>query len=310
MQNAGEQPSLQSFFPSLERARRAIPNLFVLRGFFGREIDLWEHAPREERKLSAIVFLAHALRRSRWSQSIELSKRLYDTYPRGEPPVPTVLADRSYHGLVDGRTGTEQRCTRCNVKSGWGACEICTGTGKVSLTVTDEGSILVDCTHCQAGLTRCSTCEGTGQSVRAHVQFIEDKTIAIRRAYFPSLPPAITKVLRAHIDATDNPPLCLEFDAQPALVQSAYRGAATVREPDFHGYAFGGALELVLAGKEELGRFDGLVKEQLWTFGWPLSWLVYDVGHETIGVVLFVRSDGSIAAAVAPEHGEGTLVCR
>jgi hypothetical protein len=309
MPNAGEQPSLQSFFPSIELARAAIPKLSALRGFFGKEIDLWQHAPREERKLAAIVFLAQALRRSRWSKPIELSKRLYDRYPRGEPSVPVVLVDQSYHCLLDGGIGSEQKCTRCSVmKSGWAACDICTGTGKVSVTTIDEGAILVDCTHCEAGLTRCTTCEGTGRSVRADVHFIEDKTIAIRRTYFPTLPAAIVKVLRAHIDATLNPPACLEFDAQPALVESAYRGAATVRVPDFHGHGFGGALEQVLAGKDELGRFDGLVKEQLWTFGWPLSWLVYEVGGETIGVALFMQSDGSIAAAVAPERGEGTFV--
>ncbi len=306
MANAGDETNVQSFFPSVELARAAIPKLSVVRGFFGTEIDLWQHAPREERKVAAIVFLAQALRRSRWSKAVELSKSLYDRYPRGEPSVPAVPIDQSYHCLFD--DGTEQRCSGCSVmKLGWAACAICSGTGKV-VSRNDDATVLVECRNCEAGLTRCTTCEGTGQTVRAHVHFIDDKTIALRRTYFPTLPSTIVKVLRGHIDATLNPPPCLEFDAQPALVESAYRGAATVRAPDFHGHGFEGALEQVLAGKEELGRFDGIVKEQLWTFGWPISWLVYEVGGETIGVALFMQSNGAIAAAVARERGEGAFV--
>ena len=55
----GTFPSIGALHPPairLERARQAIPKLSALRGFFGREIDLWQLAPREERKLSAIVF--------------------------------------------------------------------------------------------------------------------------------------------------------------------------------------------------------------------------------------------------------------
>jgi hypothetical protein len=89
---------------------------------------------------------------------------------------------------------------------------------------------------------------------------------------------------------------------QPRVLESAYRGTAAVRTPDFHGFEYGDAFARTLEAIETMRHDASIVALENSCFAVPLLWLVYgDAGDApaTSHVVVIAQPDGSLAAVSA-----------
>lgn len=126
-----------------------------------------------------------------------------------------------------------------------------------------------------------------------------DAARCIRYAYVPEVPFGIENGLADLLDPTGfAPPEALRFNPEPVSAAGPYR-AAPVSAPDFHGHAFGKALDqarAVLARWRRSERDRGEVEVQTWA--WPFLWISFGrlLARREVGLV--VRPDHDLHAFV------------
>ena len=211
-------------------------------------------------RLAVILLEADLLRRDTWEQEVELSTALYERYPQEQPPPAADFRDRAYQLVDPARPTRRQRCSSCFLSPGKTLCARCAGTGR------DPDSL--PCT-CEDGYRACSTCDGSGSTVRATVRHVNDHAVRVRRTFVPEAGAPLARLLEAALEAMGEPPAALRFELQASLVASPYRDAAAVREPDFHGHRFDDALPAALAAVAELARYASVVKQDVRAYAWP-----------------------------------------
>jgi hypothetical protein len=250
-----------ALLPTLERARAlAIAPMAV--GETKDDIGaLLARDPAESRALAAIVFVADVLRRETWEEDVELAPPLFDRYPREMPPPPEDFRATGYQ-LIDSTAAQRRRCGNCFLSPGTVICTRCFGQRRAD----DEGP----CRYCNGDVVICSMCDGAGETVRAKLRHINDHPVSIRRAFFPAIPDAVREKVERHVDPTHAPPESHLVALQANVVESAYRGASAVRAPEFHGHAFGAALEAAIDAATEVERYTNAVKREVRAYAWPI----------------------------------------
>lgn len=242
---------------------------------------------------AAIILQADAVRREQWDDDVDMSERLYKAFPRGMLPPPQVAQETSYKIIPDDAVAKRMTCTACAITKGRVLCSMCGGTGFYTV-----GDSVDPCLACgQSGMSICDVCEGTCVALTTKVRYITDRPIRVRRAFVPTL-----GKFKSRIETLVDPSAAWDarytFEPQPQVVASAYRGAAAVREPDFHGYFFGDALGLVLQAVADLSVDRGVAAQQSRCFAAPILWLEYPA----LDVVLVTQPDGALKEITAT-HG-------
>jgi hypothetical protein len=232
-------------------------------------------APREIFGVAALVLQVDGVRRSAWSAKTELAVPLFETYPRGDAPLPEIAADACSYKLIDVTAPTEtRRCSSCTIRPGFAPCAVCVGNGGGSDTNT-----FAVCDACAGeGFLRCSTCGGTTHVVACSIRYVNDAPVRIRRVIMPAVHAAIRPFVEARIHADAGWSDAHAFDPEPSLVASAYRGASAVRNPeDFHGFFFGDALGECYSARSE--ATTGLARFAARTYAIPVLWTVTGDEH-------------------------------
>ena len=246
--------------PTPERVRAEVGEGFAPERLFG---------------VAALVLQVDGVRRNTWSDEVELSRQLFDAFPRDHVPVPDLGPERSYKVIDDTVTAFERRCSSCVVRPGKSPCTVCLGTGAGS-----EGDRYQDpCGACRGeGFLSCSTCGGSTRVVACSVRYVNDAPIKVRRALVPEVERKLRSFLEAAIDPAASWPDALVFDPEPSLVGTAYRGASAVRAtPDFRGFFFGDAVTRCLAAREEAS--SGLARFVQRVFAIPVLWTIKGEHH-------------------------------
>jgi hypothetical protein len=263
-------------------------------------------APTRTFAAAAIVMQLRGIRRSEWLDEVDMPAALYQGFPRGLPPRPTSVVTRTSYKLIpDDAASREGPCTHCAVTGGGGVfCPTCKGSGRAM--IGDES--FAACFACAGtGRIACSTCDGTMRVVHTTVRYVDDQPIAVDLEFVPHLEPRISRKIEDAIEPSHAWPDALRFDPQPQVVATAYRGASSVREPDFHGFFFGDAMPRALAALGQVGVENGIVAHEARCFAVPILWLVWEranASHETdpakriaVQVAFVARPDGSFATA-------------
>jgi hypothetical protein len=264
--------------PSLDRARNEIE--------WNEEIGTTLAAnPTQAYVGAAIVLQVDGIRREQWDDEVDMSERLFRAFPRGMIPAPRIDLEMSYKIIPDDAVAKRATCTECSITHGRVFCPMCGGTGARTMDQTID-----PCFNCSSsGMVTCGACEGTGVALTTKVRYVSDRPIQLRRTFVPTLGKFRSRI-ESLIDASARWDERFGFEPQPQVVASAYRGAAAVREPDFHGFFFGDALPLALQAVADLSVDRGIAAQQSRCFAAPVLWLVYPNVH----VVLVTRPDGSL----------------
>jgi hypothetical protein len=225
-------------------------------------------APIESKKLAAIVLAADVVRRDVWEEEVDLAPALFDRYPRDMPPTPDDFRAAGYQLVVSSQAAHRRACTNCFLSPGSVICARCFGLGR-----TDEGSV---CQYCNGEKVVCAACDGAAETVRTTLRHVNDRPLAIRAAFFPALPKPIQGEIQRHIDGTRPPRESHRFALEANVVQSAYRGASALVAPEFHGHAFGDALDGALAAARELDRYANVVRRDVRAYAWPFLVLRFE----------------------------------
>ena len=217
--------------------------------------------PVETRKLAGIVLHADVLRRESWEEEVELPPALFERYPTSTPDVPEHFRAEGYQ-LIDASRGAKHaKCKNCFLSPGTILCTRCFGQ-----PTPDEGT----CVYCNGAPVTCTMCDGSGETVRATLRHVNDRPVAVRRAFVPALPEAVAALVAAVVDASVTPPAAQQFALQANVVESAYRGASALRAPEYRGHQFGEALDAALAAERELDRYTDVVKREVRAYAWPI----------------------------------------
>lgn len=234
---------------------------------------------------AAIILQVDAIRREQWDDEVELSERLFQAFPRGMIPAPHVNVEASWKIIPDDAVAKRAPCTECAVTRGLVFCPGCGGTGHQ--TMNDQLSTCFNCSG--RGQVVCGACEGTCVALTTKVRYVNDKAVQLRRAFVPQL-----GSYKARIEALVDPSASWDprfvFEPQPQVVASAYRGAAAVREPDFHGFFFGDALARTLEAIAEISSDRTIAAQASRCFAAPVLWLVYP----PLNVIVVTQPDGSL----------------
>jgi hypothetical protein len=283
--DSGDSPrdDAQAFLPSLERLRSEASG--ASKGDDetpppSAAMDLLARGPTEQGRYSAIVLAADFLRRERWTQDVDISTDLYERYPRQPPGTPEAFRNVGYQYLEGDVAAQPQRCRSCFLTRGKIMCNRCGGTGQ---------GFGGPCT-CEYGYMKCTTCDGSGESVRARIVHLND-THASTRSVFTSRELAPFQGGIEQLVKLDEPPSGLRVPLEARVAVSAYRGATAARDAEFHGYAYGSALEAALDAVDKLRRED-VVKEDLRAYAWPVLLVRIDVDAGPLVVGLVVDPGG------------------
>jgi hypothetical protein len=212
--------------------------------------------------MAAVLVAIDALRREAWSSSVEISQAVLDRLPQDMPGPPNSPRESSFQ-VLDTNLGTRaQRCTSCGVTDGKVLCIVCGGD--------EEG-----CASCEEGWIPCSACDGTAQTFRATIRHVTDRAVRLRQVFVPRSVPQIEQAFERWLDPDRDPPPALRIDLQPTLVQSAYRGAEAVGEPEFFGHRFGDAVDRAVKSVKDFEGVDGIVFRDVRAYAYPFFWLRY-----------------------------------
>jgi hypothetical protein len=246
--------------PTPERVRNELGEAFAPEKLFG---------------VAALVLQIDGVRREAWADDVELSKPLFDAFPRGAILPPEVGVERRFKLIDDAAPTREQRCSTCIIRPGFSPCTVCMGTGAGSHGGRHEDP----CGGCEGeGFLKCETCNGTTTVVACSVRYINDHPTKLRRTLVPGVDRKLRPYLEASIDPTWGWPAAHVFDPAPNLVGTAYRGASAIRTTtDFHGFFFGDAIAHCLAAREEASA--GLARFVDRVFAVPVLWTVTGERH-------------------------------
>lgn len=247
----GASPTL----PTLEAARAADP-------------DLPGVEPSELRALAALTLAARLQRRDVRVESIEVAPGRLASLPTEPPPLPSEFVDATH--VVLGAVTERRRCTLCGVAPGWVACPFCSLGG---------------CHECGfKGWLRCTACDGACEVAVVDARYVEDRALAVRLTFTPTLPPAVEALVRLGIDDAVDPPPSLRVELDAASAFAPYRAAAeTTTEAGFQGHAFEDAFEHARAGLASLRAGGEIALEEIVTWARPFLVVTFpEVGEVAV----------------------------
>ncbi len=269
-----------------ELVRPFLPTLQAVRGNEELAARLPSEEPSHVYGAAAIVIQIDGIRRESWTDDVELSERLFASYPRGSPPAPDRNTWGSYKLIDDEVPARRQKCMMCILQPGFSTCVACGGTGRVGEFTQCE---------CTTGFVQCTTCEGTQATIGARVRYVNDSQVRLRHLFVPQLPKTLRSHLEQGIDPSAQYPESLRFDPEPTMVGTAYRGASTVREPDFHGFFFGEALGDATRSISEVTR--DVIGVEARAYGVAILWLVYERIGTATHLGFFINPEGKLTYA-------------
>ncbi len=234
-------------------------------------------------QVAAIVLQLDGVRREEWSDDVELSPKLFERFPRGEPPAPNEAtvrwdAERSYKLLDDRKPFRPSQCMNCVIRPGSVPCPTCGGNGTIG-----SGDTRIQCLACRGeGSITCSVCDGERRTIACSVRYVNDRPIHIRQLFVPQVHDSLRPMLAAMIDPSVIWPSEQAFDPAPSLVASAYRGASAVRAADeFQGWYFGAARDAALIARDAILRSEaaGLARVEQRFYAIPVLWIIHESGQ-------------------------------
>jgi hypothetical protein len=285
---------VERFLPTVERARAMGP-IVVDRGWLRSDLNLWETTIARVEHIAAIAMLGRMLRRDAWSDDEELSamhwQRLSASPRSGEPP----FAVAQYTRIL--ATYGAGPCSHCIPGSpGRSACAHCAGSGFTFLYSSDQGSTQIPCYFCVGGVVGCTHCEGTGQTVRAKVEYVEHKVEPWASVVMPDVPPKASLWLHDELEASMQRPEALRFPLDRMLDTGPYRAASMQREPEFRGYRFHGSFERARAALQEItGRAD-IIKSEYLSYAIPILWITFEESGRAFDAAFITDERGSMRA--------------
>jgi len=269
---------LTVILPSLDRARAELVGDDELARIIATD-------PSRAFAAAAIVLHSDGVLREQWDDDVEMSDALFARFPRGLAPAPAAAnANATYKFIPDDAIARRGPCTHCSITRGKVFCPTCDGAGTVM-----SGDVPIGCAACASvGMIPCPNCDGSAVCVSVKVRYVSDKWLTIRRLFVPNLGPLRSKV-EPLIDPSDVWPAEHVFEPQPQVVASAYRGASSVREPDFNGFFFGDALGQAISAIGELA--SGSTRT---CFAVPVLWLVWEGLERVVHVGLVAQPHGGV----------------
>jgi hypothetical protein len=235
------------------------------------------------------------LRRESWEQEVELAPPAFERYPTTTPPVPEDFRAAGYQ-LVDAARGTTRgKCKNCFLSPGTIICTRCFGNAD-----GQDGP----CVYCNGMPVTCSVCEGSGETVRATLRHVNDRPVAVRRAFLPALPDSVAADIAAIVEPGGER-ASRQFALQANVVESAYRGASALRAPEYRGHQFGVALDAALQAERELDRYTDVVKREVRAYAWPILVLRVE-DSRWIAVLDDANGTLKIVGVDSPEAGRTT----
>lgn len=276
--------------PERDAAEAAAAKLEVARGsWFRRSSTLAAYTPSEVLALSAVYLAGRGVRRDSWSRTGEVSERELERLSQVEG-VAARLVERSFQIVDDPKTAIAAQCTHCGVRPGFGPCTRCIGTGRLLRRVGDDES-WVDC-GCDQGFVRCTQCGGTQRVFAVTIRFITDTVLKVEEWAVPNAANAALAALRALGTPQTTAGFSCELESTP--LESAYRGASTMKTPSFFGFEL---LDAAERARDRLARVQtSLSAVQAESFAVPFFLLRYAIGKRLVQAAVRRLGDGSYAA--------------
>jgi hypothetical protein len=288
---------VERYLPTLERARAeglALQARVWFHPIAG--VDLLAREPVEEVRLAAVTLAARVLSRSIWEKDVEMSERLFADFPAAAPPAVDATQPGSYRVLVSQLDTGAARCTQCPAQPGRETCGGCGGEGFI-LVGSGRSQERVPCPRCIGKRTLpCSTCDGTSNTRRARVRYIDDREGALSYTYLPSLPAALETALDEILAPSAELPACLRVEPSIQVSGGPYRGTAV--EPSFHGYRHGDPLRRALVAAGGIAGQGQILREDIRTYARPLLLLRYKVAGARRDAALVAGEGGALRAVV------------
>jgi hypothetical protein len=284
---------VERFLPTVERARAMGP-IVVDRGWLRSDLNLWDSTLARVEHIAAIAMLGRILRRDAWSDDEELSTTHWQRLSTSAPSEDLPFAVAQYTRIL--ATYGAGPCSHCIPGSpGRSACAHCAGSGVTFLHASDQGSMQIPCRFCVGGVVACMRCEGTGQTVRAKVEYVEHKVEPWASVVMPDVPPKASCWLHDEL-AWMHGSEALRFPLDRMLDTGPYRAASTRREPEFRGYRFHGSFERARAALKEItGRAD-VIKSEYLSYAIPILWITFEESGRTFDAVFITDDRGSMRA--------------
>jgi hypothetical protein len=151
------------------------------------------------------------------------------------------------------------------------------------------------CPMCAGGFVVCTLCGGSQRIVRVDVRFVTDRTTAFEQWLIPHEASMATTALRSMGPAATAPEYAC--DLASTVVESAYRGAASMVTPAFHGFEL---LDAAERARDALAQAQTTLHAAVMQcFGVPFFLVQYQVKSRAIDVVVRRAADGTHIARLA-----------
>lgn len=287
---------IERWLPTVERARTLGP-IVVERGWFRSDLNLWDQRIARTESLAGILMRGRILRRDAWEHDEEISAARWQQLSAMPAPDPKSFA--TGHFVRPMRSEGDGECSHCAPSArGRTACPLCNGTG-VRRVGSDDESRMVQCNACEHGLVRCSHCDGTGRSVRATLEYVDQRIEAWSSLVLPDVSPKVSFWLHERLQPSTVLPEELRFPLDRMLDSGPYRGSSVAREPEFRGYRFQGAFERARAALQEItGRADVLASEYQ-SYAAPILWIEFADDARTYDAVFIVDESARLTGYAA-----------
>jgi hypothetical protein len=287
---------IERWLPTVKRAR-ALGPIVVERGWFRDDLNLWDQKIVRTESLAGILMRGRILRRDAWEHDEEISVARWQQL--GAAPQPDPKSFATGHFVRPLRSEGEGTCSHCVPSArGRAACPMCNGTGMRSLRSHDSER-LIACSSCEAGLVLCSHCDGTGRSLRATLEYVDQRIEAWSSLVLPDVPPKLSFWLHERLLPSTVLPEELRFPLDRMLDSGPYRGSSVSREPEFRGYRFQGAFARAHAALQEItGRVDVLASEYQ-SYAAPILWVEFTDGARTYDAVFIVDESATFTGYAA-----------
>jgi hypothetical protein len=136
------------------------------------------------------------------------------------------------------------------------------------------------------------------------VRHTNDIPISMCELYAPTLPIAYSfeGALEKFSELGSEPPDALRcLDLRPHNEGgSAYRGGGKLQEADFHGFAFGDALEHGVTAVERLGTRGTVFMLNVRAYAWPFLWVRYPHDEHLHEMIVAPGRRGGLRQVIAP----------
>lgn len=235
----------------------------------------------------------HAVVRSSWTDEVELSTGAFARMlSEPEPTPPEAFEIWSFRKLGEAsRTATASRCGGCFLEAGRNLCVVCDGDGKVGL---NDGKEACDTCSGRGSLT-CTTCDGSGMSVRVALEFGEDRATPFAHVFVPDGSYALGVALSRFLGSRSSVPECLRFELGDEHTHvDPYRGRQG--DDQYRGHRLGQALGRARHYVERMARAPSVTSLRHQASVWPLALLELENGFPAA----LVLDEGREARVVLP----------